>query len=269
MGKTPAQTDPYRIHGNFQVSFRTFILCLSILCLTTFLNIGIAFAGAADYVYTPTVEYGEREIDFKAGASSPVDGYRSQAASIGLGYGATEYWFTEAYLKQERDSGDIANIAEWENKFQLTATGEYPVDVGVITELEAPLSAGAPWEFKFGPLFQTEFGKLQLNGNLLFERAFGMTDESGEPYSTDFSYQWQIKYRWQPSLEFGAQGFGDMGKWNDWNAPADQSHRLGPAVFGKFALGDKQAIRYNAAWLFGTGGAAPDDTFRMQVEYEF
>ena len=89
-----------------------------------------ALASAADYVYTPTVEYREREIDFKAGATSPVDGNRSQAASIGYGYGATEYWFTEAYLKQEREGGDIANIAEWENKFQLTATGEYPVDVG-------------------------------------------------------------------------------------------------------------------------------------------
>ncbi len=100
-----------------------------------------AFAGAADYVYTPAVEYGEREIDFKAGATSPVDGNRSQAASIGYGYGATEYWFTEVYLKQEREGGGIANIAEWENKFQLTDTGEYPVDVGLITELEAPLSA--------------------------------------------------------------------------------------------------------------------------------
>jgi hypothetical protein len=228
-----------------------------------------AFAGAADYVYTPTVEYGEREIDFKAGATSPVGGNRSQAASIGLGYGAKEYWFTELYLKQERDGSDIANIAEWENKFQLTDTGEYPFDVGLITELEAPLSADAPWEFKLGPLFQTEFGKLQLNGNLLFERAFGKTDESGVPYSTEFGYQWQIKYRWQPVFEYGLQGFGDMGEWNDWNMPADQSHRIGPAIFGKLALGHRQAIRYNAAWLIGTGNAAPDNTFRMQVEYEF
>jgi hypothetical protein len=172
-------------------------------------------------------------------------------------------------VKQERDGGNIANLAEWENKFQLTDTGEYPVDAGVITELEAPLSANTPWEFKFGPLFQTEFGKFQLNGNLLFERAFGNADASGVPYSTNFSYQWQAKYRWQPVLEFGAQGFGDMGKWNDWDKQADQIHRVGPAVFGKFALGNRQAIRYNAAWLFGTGNAAPDNTFRMQVEYEF
>ncbi len=227
------------------------------------------FAGAADYVYTPAVEYGEREIDFKIGATSPLAGNRAQGASIGFGYGAKEYWFTEIYLKQERNGSTVANLAEWENKFQLTDTGKYPVDVGLITELEAPLSANAPWEFKLGPLFQTEFGKFQWNGNLLFERAFGKADENGVPYSTNFSYQWQAKYRWQPILEFGLQGFGDMGKWNDWNKQIDQIHRVGPAVFGKFALGNRRAIRYNAAWLIGSNNAAPGHTFRMQIEYEF
>ena len=227
------------------------------------------FAGAADYVYTPAVEYGEREIDFKIGATSPLAGNRAQGASIGFGYGAKEYWFTEIYLKQERNGSTVANLAEWENKFQLTDTGKYPVDVGLITELEAPLSANAPWEFKLGPLFQTEFGKFQWNGNLLFERTFGKADENGVPYSTNFSYQWQAKYRWQPILEFGLQGFGDMGKWNDWNKQIDQIHRVGPAVFGKFALGNRRAIRYNAAWLIGSNNAAPDHTFRMQIEYEF
>jgi len=227
------------------------------------------FAGAADYVYTPAVEYGEREIDFKIGATSPLAGNRAQGASIGFGYGAKEYWFTEIYLKQERNGSTVANLAEWENKFQLTDTGKYPVDVGLITELEAPLSANAPWEFKLGPLFQTEFGKFQWNGNLLFERAFGKADENGVHYSTNFSYQWQAKYRWQPILEFGLQGFGDMGKWNDWNKQIDQIHRVGPAVFGKFALGNRRAIRYNAAWLIGSNNAAPDHTFRMQIEYEF
>jgi len=227
------------------------------------------FAGAGDYVYTPAVEYGEREIDFKYGSASPLAANRAQVSSIGFGYGAKEYWFTEVYFKQERNGNAVANLAEWENKFQLTDTGQYPVDVGLITELEAPLSANAPWEFKFGPLFQTEFDKLQLNGNLLFERAFGKADESGVPYSTNLSYQWQAKYRWQAFFEFGVQGLGDMGKWNDWDKQADQSHRIGPAIFGKFPLGNRQAIKYNAAWLFGTGNAAPNHTFRMQVEYEF
>lgn len=56
-------------------------------------------AGAADYVYTPAVEYGEREIGSKLGATSLVAGDRSQVAGIDCGNGAKEYWFTEVHVK--------------------------------------------------------------------------------------------------------------------------------------------------------------------------
>lgn len=227
------------------------------------------FAGPADYVYTPAVEYGEREIDVKYGAAAPLAGNRVQVASIGVGYGLQEHWFTEVYLKQERNGAQNFTLAEWENKFQLSEAGEYPVDFGLVTELEAPLSGLAPWEIRLGPLLQTEFGKLQLNGNVLFLRAFGRADEEGVPFSTNLGYQWQVKYRWHAVFEFGLQGLGELGKWNHWNKQVDQIHRIGPAVFGKFALGNRQAIKYNAAWLAGTGNAAPDHTFRTQLEYEF
>jgi hypothetical protein len=227
------------------------------------------FASPADYIYTPAVEYGEKEVDFKYGSARQKDGTYAQAASVGFGYGAEEHWFTEFYVKQESSGNQYNNTAEWENKFQFTETGEYPVDIGLITELEAPLSSNAPWEFKFGPLLQSEFGKLQLNGNLLFERAFGKADESGIPYTTNFSYQWQAKYRWHPAFEFGLQGFGEMGKWNNWDAPAEQIHSIGPAIFGKLPVGYRRAVRYNAAWLMEASNAAPHHTFRVQVEYEF
>jgi hypothetical protein len=247
---------------------RALMLCLGVL------HTAIAIAGPADYVYTPTVEQGEKEIDFKFGTAKQQDGTRDQTVSLGLGYGATEYWFTELYLKREREGSERLTLAEWENKFQLTETGKYPVDTGLIVEVEAPLSNGhEPYELRLGPLLQTEFGKLQLNGNLLFERKFGHedTDDDGNAlhHHTEIGYQWQIKYRWQPALEFGAQGFGEMGKWDNWDKANEQNHRFGPAVFGKLALGSRQAVRYNAAWLFGISDAAPDNTFRMQVEYEF
>src|SRR5512138_3254897 len=96
-------------------------------------NAGIAVASPADYIYTPTVEYGEKEVDFKYGSATQPDGIHLETASLGFGYGARENWFTEVYLKQERTGNELANIAEWENKFQLTETGKYPVDVGLIS----------------------------------------------------------------------------------------------------------------------------------------
>ena len=236
--------------------------------LVTFLYINQAVAGPADYVFTPIVEAGEKEVDFKYGTAKAPDGTRKTVYSLGFGYGATDYWFTELYLKRELQGGDSLSLLEWENKFQLTETGKYPIDVGLITEIEAPLNNGkAPWELKFGPLFQTEFGKLQLNANVLFETKIGGADE--ERHFTELGYQWQAKYRLKPAFEFGLQGIGEVGEWKHWDNADEQAHRIGPAVFGKFNIGQKQAIKYNAALLLGLSDAAPNSTFRMQVEYEF
>ncbi|MCX7191143.1 MAG: hypothetical protein NTY58_02155 [Candidatus Methylopumilus sp.] len=78
-----------------------------------------------------------------------------------------------------------------------------------------------------------------------------------------------MKYRWKKEFEYGMQGMGDLGEWDNWAKSNEQNHRMGPAAFGKFSLAPKQAIKYNTAWLFGLTDAAPNNTFRMQLEYEF
>lgn len=240
------------------------------LLLLLLLAAGAAHAGTADYVYMPTVEEGEREIDFKYGAGAPPDSDRQTVSSLGFGYGATDFWFTELYLKREMEgSASDVTLAEWENKFQLLETGKYPFELGLITEIEAPVSESGPFELKVGPLLQTGIGKLQLNANFLFERKFS-SDNSGTQYATEFSYQWQAKYRLQQEFEFGVQGFGGMGEWDSWvGSKEEEGHSVGPAVFGKFNMGGRNIIKYNAAWLTGTGATTPEHTFRMQAEYEF
>jgi hypothetical protein len=240
------------------------------LILFAALTSSAVYAGTADYVYLPTVEYGEREIDFKFGTVMPSDGDRNTVTSLGFGYGETEYWFTELYLKREvAGMASDVTLAEWENKFQLLETGKYPIELGLITELEAPVSESGPWEAKIGPLLQTEFGKLQLNVNLLFERKYS-SNGSGEQYPTEALYQWQIKYRMQPEFEYGLQGFGNMGEWDIWvGSKEEEYHRVGPAIFGKIPLGNRQAVKYNAAWLIGSGTGVEEKTLRMQIEYEF
>jgi hypothetical protein len=229
----------------------------------------VAHAGPSDYVYEPKVEYGEKEIDFKLGnASDRAPGDDLQAASsLGFGYGVKPHWFTEFYVKGERTTtqGSHYDAVEWENKFQLTETGEYPVDVGFITEIERPNDHAEGWEVRVGPLFQSDFGKIQANVNVLFTHNYN----SANPVPTQFGYQVQLKYRWKPEFEFGLQGMGDMGDWNRWDDSSRQAQRFGPAVFGKIGVGVHKAIRYNAALLFGTSNGAPDQTFRLQTEYEF
>jgi hypothetical protein len=239
----------------------------SAVVLAAFPLCAVAF-GPSDYIYLPGVTYGEHEIDFKSGAWKQKSGENPlTASSIGYGYGVTQRWFTELYSKYERPGGETTHFDawEWENKFQLTETGEYPVDTGLIVELERPKDRSEGYEVRFGPLFQTEMGKVQVNGNLLFERHYRA--DAAPPLQ--LGYQWQVKYRWQPKLELGFQGFGELGQWNHWDSAEERSHRIGPAIFGKLALGNRQAIRYNAAWLVGASTNAPSHNLRLQVEYEF
>ena len=226
-----------------------------------------ALAEPADYVHTPSVTYGEKEIDFKFGTQKKEQEDRASAASIGFGYGVTAYWSTELYVKYKREEGNGTGFDayEWENKFQLTEPGQYPVDIGFLTEIERPQDRSEGYEVRFGPLFQTEFGKTQLNANILFQRNY-RADASN---LMKLNYQWQAKYRLMPVFEFGLQGFGELGQWNRIAPRAEQSHILGPAVFGKIALGGRQAIKYNAAVLVDASDAKHSTTFRTQIEYEF
>jgi hypothetical protein len=226
-----------------------------------------AVAGPSDYVITPRVEEGERELDFKAGTAKLRDGTRESQYSLGFGLGVNSWWFTEVYAIWHKEPGEHHSFDawEWENRFQLTEPGQYFADLGLLVEIERPRERAEGYELRIGPLLQRDFGPVQANANVLLERHF----HSDEPEATELGYQWQLKYRWRPDLEFGAQGFGDVGKWNDWSPVREQEHIAGPALFGKLGLGGRQVLKYNAALLFKLSSAAADRTFRAQLEYEF
>jgi hypothetical protein len=207
--------------------------------------------GPSDYVHEPSVEYGEREIDFKAGTwrLKGDDAIRESAASLGFGYGVTPSWFTEAYLKFESASGRSAHYDafEWENKFQLTEPNQYFVDVGFLTEIEIPRERQLEgYELAFGPLFQFDTGVIRWNANPIFERVVHAHDGGSHP--TELGYELQARYTIRRELQVGMQAFGEMGAWNHWESTSAQSHRIGPAIFGKVKLGQgRDQIRYNAA----------------------
>ena len=224
-------------------------------------------AGPNDYIRLPTVEYGEKEIDFKTGTQRNRDGTSESAHSLGLGMGATPWWFTELYAKAKYAPGQTESLDawEWENRFQLTEPGEYPVLFGWLLELERPRDRSEGYEIVYGPMFQSDWGLVQGNFNVFLEQHL----RAATPRSTDMRYQAQVKYRNSEKLEWGLQAFGEVGKWNAWDPTTHQSHRLGPALFGKFRTSGSQSIRWNAAFMPGITDGTPTRTLRAQVEYEF
>ena len=129
-----------------------------------------------------------------------------------------------------------------------------------------PRDRNEGYELAFGPLVQWDTGPLRWNANLVFERKYRSKEEGEHPM--EMGYQFQMKYPLVENFDVGVQAFGEMGKWNHWEPREEQSHKIGPAVIGKIKLAGRQAIQYNAAWLIGSN-AAPRNTFRAQVEYEF
>ncbi|HXS53582.1 MAG TPA: hypothetical protein VN782_13700 [Usitatibacter sp.] len=231
----------------------------------------LAHADPDEYVHTPLVGYGEREIDMKYGTRYFDDAReRESAGSIGLGYGLTQSWFTEAYLKYHKDPGDRTRFdeLEWENVFQLTEANKYPADLGFFVETEIPRAREeGRFILKMGPLVQWDTGPLRWNTNVFFERA--VQPKNDQPNDTELGYEAQVTYHLRNGMDAGVQAFGDLGKWNDWLPRDQQSHRIGPALFGKVKLEGRQAIVWNAAWLFGATKAAADNGLRVQAEYEF
>jgi hypothetical protein len=227
-----------------------------------------ALAGPAENVFPPTVEEGEKEIEFKTGTRKLRDGSRESATILGFGLGVNRWWFTELSAKWHKEPGERHDFdaLEWENRFQLTETGRYPVDVGFLLEIERPKDRSEGYEVKWGPLLQADIGtSVTANLNLLIEKHY----HADNAERAELGYQWQLRYRWRPEFEFGAQGFGEFGPWNHWAKTSDQSHRWGPAAFGAIKVGQRQVVKWNAGVLFGLTDGSPRNQLRLQAEYEF
>lgn len=223
---------------------------------------------AGAYLLQPTVTQGEREIDLYGGvASAGRAAAHENDAALAFGYAASDHWFTELAVRyRQAAAGTVLDAVEWENVLALAEPGEWAVDTAVAVEVESAHNAGEGLLVRTGPLLQKEFGRLQVNFNLLAGRHF-----TGAQFpARQFEYQGQVKFRYSQPFEFGLQSFGGVSSpTSGWAAYSAQVHRVGPAVFGRIVQPGERSISYNAALLFGTTAASPDRTLRFQLEYEF
>ena len=228
----------------------------------------LATSAAAEtgyYVVTPYPNDGERVVDFKYWNAKPSGKPPRDLPEIGFAYNVNSRWYTElsvAWFRFGAGSEKLASV-EWQNDVMLTQ-GQYPFDLALhssVSRAESDHSVG----LELGPEIQTEIGPLQLNLNLFLQRDLRVTPSE----STELAYQWQLRYHGRAALQFGAQGFGEVGKWNDWLPRSQQSHRAGPAVFGSLPMGGRQVLRYEAAYLIGTNSAQNAKSVTLRVQYAF
>jgi hypothetical protein len=225
-----------------------------------------ALASTGYYLVTTYPDAGQRTIDFKYWNAKPDGRPPRSAPELGFGYNVNSRWFTEVMAEwfQRSPGSNHLSALEWQNDFMLTQ-GEYPIDLALHTKVERAQDGSGAMGVEYGPVMQTEFGRTQLNLNLFFERAF----RTGQAETTQMKYQWQVKYRWIEKLQFGVQGFGEVGEWNNWLPRAQQSHRAGPALLGYWDLGGGHAWKYEAAYLIGKNSARNAKSVTMRIQYVF
>ncbi len=235
------------------------------LVAALFLQLPTAQADPADKVYLPTVVQGEWELELRGGWQKwrNHDDDRERQFVGDVGYGFTPWWKSELAVGVTRlpDTSTRLDEIEWENIFALTEPGQYWVDLGLFAELARDRGEGRN-ALAIGPLLQKEFGRLQANINVLFERQLGAHAEPG----AEINYAWQMKWRGNPRFEPGLQGFGTLGRTNDF--AHESEHKVGPAFFSTANLSGSDKLKFDAALLFGLNRNTPHTTLRFTLEYE-
>jgi hypothetical protein len=225
----------------------------------------IAAADPASKVHLPTVVQGELEFELFGGYQwwSGHDDDRERQLVGELEYGVTSWWKTALEVSTTRIPGESYKLdeIEWENTFALTEPGRYWLDLGLFVELARDHAEGRN-AVALGPMFQKELGPIQANLNVIFERQLGASAEPG----AEINYEWQVKWRRDPRFEPGLQGFGTLGRTNNFGHETEAN--IGPAFFGQVPVGGRNKLKYETAVLFGLNRNTPDTTVRFQIEYE-
>ncbi|MDA8417319.1 MAG: hypothetical protein M0Z78_09755 [Betaproteobacteria bacterium] len=213
-------------------------------------------------VYSPQVTYGQSEAELR--------GFHSQDARPGLnGLGAfessiahtfTDWWKVEFYTstyEQTPGLGTQYSGQELENTFQLTETGQYPVDVGLLASYAQVPIPGLPNSLEIGPLLQTRLGYTEHILNIICQKDVGAGALPGCHMREAYSFRYRLTTPFSPGFEA-------------YNRPFDRARQLGPAFYGEFKVGHGgKELEYSAALLYGTNYGAPDRTMVLRLEYEF
>ena len=246
-------------------SFRRGLIAPLVVACALPLQIFAAKADPASKVHLPTVVQGEAELELLGGyqwwRNNEEDRLRQFVGEVG--YGVTSWWKTELGVGTTRVPNESYKLdeIEWENTFALTEPGQYWLDLGLFVELARDHPEGRN-AIAIGPMFQKEIDAVQANLNVFFERELGAGAEPGAAVN----YEWQLKWRGDPRFEPGLQGFGALGRTNDFGHQTQGN--LGPAFFGQIPTGGTTKLKYDAAVLFGLNKNTPDTTLRFQIEYE-
>jgi len=228
---------------------------------------GIGPAIAADFKINPTsMEPGE--VSLEDNSSVIAERGRStdsaQAHFLELGYGVTEYWWTEVEGHRESGEGGIKfRTVDFENGIRLAPQSGYWPETALFLEYDAAVDGRSPEGATVGGLFQEHLGPSLTLVNLLFDREFGRNAASGTRLRYTGSSTWQLA----PEAARGIRFFGAPGRVGNFDRLGGQDQRIGPVFTGGVETEGAGEFGYEVAYLFGLTPASPRGTVVWRLEY--
>jgi len=224
-----------------------------------------ASPASAKKIYSPDVEKGELELEYQGDVT--VDGNPQRNGTnrhqFELSYGVTDNWnsavygiFTDAPGRKFRYSA-----FKWENIYQLFEPGTQWLDAGLYLEYLVPASSqNTTQSLEFKLLLEKHTGSWLHTLNLVLGKQFGTSVRD-----ITFGYAWRSKWEVARMFNPGFEAFATIGPLRRFRPVDQQSHLVGPVVYGK--LTDR--LKYEAGYLFGLTRSSVDGNVKFNLEFEF
>ena len=223
-------------------------------------------------VYSPLVEKGAMEAEYQLDYSRDGNPALNNgiAHRLELGYGITDRWrsaLSAVYVDQPT-GGFTYDRLKWENIYQLFEQGEHWLDAGLYAEYQAPdAKRNAPDVLELQLLLQKSLPSdggippMRHTINLVLKRELGPLATRGTGFGLAWQSQWHVSDVFSPGFEY----YGEPGLINNFNAPQQQSHQLGPVISGEVG----HRFEYQLGWLYGLTRTSANGLFKLVIEYKF
>lgn len=224
-----------------------------LLALLLALSSGAVSASGLDIerIYDPAVNALEREVELRN--LTPTDA--TERWTLGYGGGLAERIALEGYVVVDTDNGERARVRGYEAdlRWQLTETGEYPIDWGLLVETGYD-RLEQRWEQGVSVLASHRAVRWTgtVNAGLAMS---GKHPTSGQP---ELNLRGQWRYRWRPALEPGVEVH-----------LTEDTRAIGPMIAGFSRVATRQRLKWEVAVLAGVVVATPDAILRTQLSWEY